>query len=101
MRLLPELGLLRSDPLFDRSYPKSGSELTETTTPYVSRASYVTTKVRVALTILYTAKTGRASGHLAPRLQSPRKEKATQLQGSLKTFSAFRFVLVDLCLLIK
>jgi hypothetical protein len=30
MRLLPELGLLRSDPLFDRSYPKSGSELTET-----------------------------------------------------------------------
>ena len=34
MRLLPELGLLLSDPLFDRSYdsyPKSGSELTETT----------------------------------------------------------------------
>jgi len=30
MRLLPELGLLLSDPLFDRSYPKSGSELTET-----------------------------------------------------------------------
>jgi hypothetical protein len=31
MRLLPELGLLRSDPLFDRSYPKSGSELTSIT----------------------------------------------------------------------
>jgi len=34
MRLLPELGLLRSDPLFDRSYPKSGSELTETSFSY-------------------------------------------------------------------
>jgi len=32
MRLLPEFGVLGSDPLFDRSYPKSGAELTETTT---------------------------------------------------------------------
>jgi len=30
MRLLPEFGVLGSDPLFDRSYPKSGAELTET-----------------------------------------------------------------------
>jgi len=39
MRLLPELGLLLSDPLFDRSYPKSGSELTETTLIGWSRGS--------------------------------------------------------------
>ena len=30
MRLLPEFGVLGSDPLFDMSYPKSGAELTET-----------------------------------------------------------------------